>query len=279
MKILILLIFKNSQKWIYRFFDCIEYLLQSSQSFQDPQIQFSLSVIYGDDTDGTNEILIDKLDQIKSNYGINIVPKLISFPKSNRLDGIQRLVVLRNAFIYINDNFKNYDYVLSIDTDIIFDSNTIFKLIKDIQNPRLDNPGIIAPMVFIENFYTYMNSYFYDTFAFRIQDKMFSHIRPYVPIPISISPDQLKTVKTIINVDSVGSLYLAKSDIFTKYDIKYGTYLRKIDLNTQHPQRKYESEQVFFCENVKTKTPYNIYVDLNTKVYHINLQRYGMTWH
>lgn len=273
-KILILLIFKNSSKWIYRFFNRIEYILQLQNKNND--IQFSISTIYGDDDDGTSNILLNKLYSIEEIYGTKIFTKRITFPK--RLDGIQRLVILRNAFIYIDNdinNLQNYDYILSIDTDIIFDNNTIIKLIKDIENPNLDNPGIVAPMVFIEDYYSYMNSYFYDTFAFRIQDKMFSHTRPYIPIKL-FGKDRFKA---IISIDSVGCLYIAKTDIFTKYNVRYGTYLRKLDQNSQHPQRKFESEQVYMCEQVKQNTHYNIYVDFNAKVYHINLQKYGIAWH
>lgn len=262
--------FKNSRKWIYRFFNCIESLLQLQNEYNN--VQCSISVIYGDDTDGTSSILLDKLSSIENRYGTKITSKRITFPK--RLDGIQRLVTLRNAFLYIND-LRDYNYILSIDTDIIFDNNTIIRLIRDIQNPKLDKPGIVAPMVFIEDYYSHMNSYFYDTFAFIIQDKMFLHTRPYIPIKL-FGTDRFKSA---INVDSVGCLYLARTDIFTKYNVKYGTYLRKLDQNSQHPQRKYESEQVYMCENVKQNTPYNIYVDLNAKVFHINLQKYGMTWH
>lgn len=272
-KILICLIFKNSSKWIYRFLNCIEALLRLQNEYY---IQFSISAIYGDDTDGTSEILYNKLYSIEKRYGTKITSKKITFPK--RLDGILRLVTLRNAFLCINNEINNltdYDYLLSIDTDVMFDPNTIIKLIKDIQNPNLDNPGIVAPMVFIENYYSYMNSYFYDTFAFRIQDKMFIHQRPYIPIKLFVNDK----FKSLISIDSVGSFYITKTDIFTKYNVSYGTYLRKLDQNSQHPQRKYESEQVFMCEQVKQNTPYNIYVDLNAKVFHINLQKYGQSWH
>lgn len=262
--------FKNSQKWIHRFMNCIESTLQLQNEYDN--IQFSISVIYGDDDDGTSNILSNKLYSIENRYGTKITSNKITFSK--RLDGIQRLVTLRNAFLYIND-LKDYDYILSIDTDIMFDNHTIIKLIKYVQNPNLDNPGIVAPMVMIENYYSYGNNYFYDTYAFKIQDKSFLHTKPYIPIKL-FGKDK---IKSLISVDSVGSFYIAKSDIFTKYDVTYTTYLRKLDNNSQHPQRKYESEQVCFCENVKQKTPYNIYVDLNAKVYHINLQRFGLPWH
>lgn len=269
-KILILLLFKDSRKWIYRFLACIESLLQNGNR----DIEFVISVIYGDDTDGTSSILLNKLDSIEDRYGTKITSKRITFPQTKRLDSIQRLVTLRNAFLYIN-KLKDYDYILSIDTDIIFDDNTLVKLIKNMKDPKLDNPGIIAPMVFIENYGSYINSYFYDTYAFKMQDKSFLHTRPYIPVKL-FGPDKFKS---LIRVDSVGSFYLAKTDIFTKYDIKYGTYLRKLDNNSQHPQRKFESEQVFLCEQIKQKTSYNVYVDTSTKVYHINLQKYGITWH
>lgn len=269
-KILILLMFKDSQKWISRFFVCLDSILQLQKEYDN--IQFSISTIYGDDTDNTSDILLNKLESIKKKYGIKIISKRITFPK--RLDGIQKLVTLRNAFLYIN-NLEDYDYILSIDTDILFTDNTVIKLIKNIENPKLENPGMTAPMVFIEDYFSYGNNYFYDTLAYKIQEKNFLHTKPYVPIKL-FGNDRFKQ---IISVDSVGCMYLIKADIFTKYNIIYGTYLRKLDQNTIHPQRKYESEQVYLCEQIKLKTGYNIYVDLNAKVYHINLQKYGMSWH
>lgn len=265
-KILINLLFYNSRKWIHRFFDCVKRIYG-----EIPNVRFDLNVIYGDDTDGTSVILQKILDDIQSKYSTTVISKQITLP--NRLDGIQKLAILRNTFI--NDEISNYDYILSIDTDIFFEPLTLIRLINDIENPSLENPGIIAPMIFIEHYYSYVNSYFYDSLAFRIQGKMFNHTKPYIPIKLFEKDKQ----RQIIPVDSVGSFYIAKTDIFTKYDIRYSTYLRNLNgPNVPHPQRKYESEQVVFCNDVRDKG-YKIYVNLNAKVLHVNLQSYGIAWH
>ena len=265
-KILINLLFYNSIKWIHRFFECLE------KTYEIPDITFDLYVVYGDDTDGTSTILPKLLDDIQSKYDTKIIKRHVTLPK--RLDGIQKLVILRNSFI--TAELSDYDYILNVDTDIMYEPFTLVRLIKNMQNSTLENPGVIAQMVFIERYYAYVNSYFYDSLAFRVNGKMFYHTKPYLPIKLFGRDRQ----KQIIPVDSVGSFYLAKADIFTKYDIRYSTYLRNLtDPNIPHPQRKYESEQVVFCQQVTEKTDYKIYVDMNAKVFHINLQSYGMVWH
>lgn len=254
-------------KWIHRFFNCLEKTYEEISG-----ITFDMYVVYGDDIDGTSIILPKLLDGIQSKYGPKIIKKHITLPK--RLDSIQKLSILRNSFID-NDLYNKYDYILIIDTDVMFEPFTIMRLIKDIENPALENPGVVAPKTVIENYHSYGNDYFYDTYAFKVQDKSFLHTRPYIPVKL-FGKDRFKS---LIKIDSVGSFYLAKTDIFTKYDVKYGTYLRKLDQNSLHPQRLFESEQIYFCEQVKIKSPYNIYIDMNATVYHINLPKYGIVWH
>lgn len=254
--------FKNSNLWLSRFMECIKSLLENKTN----NIKYDISIIYSDSIDGTTEELKKFIHELDDT---NI--KLTHLNLPDRFDGIQKLAILRNTFLHIN-NLKKYDYMLVVDTDILFDCITISRLIKHIENPRLDSCGVIAPMIFIENHSSNIN-YFYDTFAYRIRDEIFSHKKPYVPIELH---KQTKH-KWIIEVDSVGSLYLIKTDIFTDYDIYYDTYIRNDTKN--HPQRIYESEQVVLCKNIKQKTPYKIYVDLSSKVYHINLESYGLKWH
>ncbi len=262
MKILIALLFKNSFLWLDRFMVCIEDLLKDYENNEN--IRFDFSVIYGDSTDPTDIEVKKRMEELKEKYLVGV--KIVHIPLPKRLDGIEKLAILRNASITIVD-IENYDYVLQIDTDIIFDHNSIDILIKDIEEGCDKKIGVIAPLVFIEGTKT-----FYDTWAFRMDGgKMF---RPDI-----INWPGLSNGK-IFEVDSVGTCCLIKSDIFWKWDIKYGTEERKAEERKKmHPQRRLESEQVVWCNRVREKTGYKIMVDSGIRIDHINLEKYGKRWH
>ncbi len=262
-KILVCLLFKNSNLWLSRFFDNVDTLIDNEYNKKN-NINYNLSIVYGTSNDGTEESLNDRIEKHKE---IAAITK-IDIP--NRFNHLERLAILRNTFLQIN-NTKKYDYLLMIDTDVMFETSTINHLLKLIQNSKLENIGIIAPMIFIEDYSIHKNNFFYDTLAYRINNLNFKHLKPYIP---NITENNDKH-KRIIEVDSVGSLYIMKSEIITSNkDVCYGTYL----INSQHESKKYESEQVYLCNQVRKKG-FKIYVDLNSKVYHINLEKYGLRWH
>ncbi len=264
-KILICLLFKNSNMWISRFFDNLDNLLISEFNHKN-NIEYNISIIYGTSNDGTEEALKNRIEKYKEIINL----RRMDIP--NRFNILEKLAILRNSFLHTND-LKKYDYLLMIDTDIMFDNSSINRLIRDIQNPKLDNPGIVAPMIFVEDYGLYKDTFFYDVFAYRIKGLNFKHIKPYIPVVLTNN----NKYKRIIEVDSVGSLYLMKSDIFngnSNKDIQYGTY----NVNTLYEDKKYESEQVYLCEQVR-RNGFKIYVDLNIKAFHINLEKYGLRWH
>lgn len=270
MKILICLMFRNSAMWIDKFTDCIVSLLREGKN---DNITYSLSILYGNSNDGTNEKLEIFKDLLSTRYkDVEVTLTRIDLP--DRFDVIQRLAILRNTFLNIHDTtLKQYDYLMHIDTDITFRPHIVKRLIKNIENPikGTENIGIVAPLIFVENVND-INGFFYDTFAFRLNKKLFLHKKPYVPVQLKKNKG-----KWLIEVDSVGTMYLMKTDIFYKYKITYGTHIR--DNTNEHPKRKYESEQVVFCNSVTQNTPYKVYVNLSLAVHHVNLEQYGLAWH
>lgn len=282
--ILICLLFKNGMLWLNRFINCINRLNELHEYI------FHFAVVYGDSKDGTdNEIKRIMTEMSYKGFDIN----LIHLPLPRRLSGMEKLSILRNVVIYTND-VKKYDYIISMDTDIIFDNHVINKLIYDMQtnttpDMKMSDIGIIAPLVLIDN----TNSIFYDTWAFRMKGYMFSSYKPYIPRRImkenpnflnnNIENNRYNNIEKgneLIEVDSVGSFYICKSDIFWKWNIIY--YTEKIldaNMREQHNHREYESEQVCFCNSVRKKTGYKIYIDYGLNVYHINLNVYGLEWH
>lgn len=261
MKILICLLFKNSILWLDRFLNCLNSLIENKPN----DIEYNINIIYGDSNDGTDLEVKNRMDELRRKY--TCIIKMVHMPLPRRLDGLEKLGILRNASIMMCD-IAEYDYVLNIDTDVIFGYENIERLVRDIEDDNNKSSiGIIAPLVFIEN-----SGVFYDTFAFRMEGKMFrSDIRPDL---------LLSKFGGIFEVDSVGTCYICRSDIFWKWDIKYGTELRKKDENTKiHPNRKMESEQVVFCNRVREITGYRICVDPDIRVEHVNLEKYGKKWH
>lgn len=262
-KILICLLFKNSNLWLDRFFSCVENLIYNENNKKN-NLEYELSIIYGNSNDGTEESLKNKTEKLMNN---NVKVNIIKIDIPNKFNRLEKFAILRNMFLNIN-NLEEYKYLLMIDTDVMFELRVILKLIQDIENPKLETCGIIAPMIFIEDYRIYQNSFFYDTLAYRIKGLNFKHERPYIPIILN----EDDKYKKIIEVDSVGSLYIIRADILMKGGIYYGTYLKNIT------KEKYESEQVFICERVR-QNGFKVYIDMNLKVYHINLEKYRMKWH
>jgi hypothetical protein len=262
-KILICLLFKNSNLWLDRFFDCIESLIFNEYNKKN-NLEYEISIIYGSSNDGTEENIILRTQHLINN---NIKVNILKFNPPDKFKTLERLAILRNIFLQTN-SINKYDYLLMMDTDIIFEPRVIIKLIKDIENPKLESCAIIAPMIFIEDYGFHKNDFFYDILAYRIKGLNFKHNRPYIPIVLNGD----NKYKRIIEVDSVGSLYLMKTSIMNKNDVHYGTYIKNVT------EQKHESEQVYLCEKVR-QNGLKIYVDLNLKVFHINLEKYGMKWH
>ena len=126
-KILICLLFKNSNMWLSRFFDNIDNLLNSEFNKKN-DIEYNMSIIYGTSNDGTEETLKRRIKNYKE------ITNLIKTDIPSRFNVLEKLAILRNSFLHTKD-LKKYDYLLMIDTDIMFDVSAINRLIRDIQNP------------------------------------------------------------------------------------------------------------------------------------------------
>lgn len=288
-KILVCLLFKDSILWLDRFFGCINSLFVN----KPVGVEYGLSVVYGDSIDGTDDIVKSKIEDIRNKYRVQI--NLFNLSMPGRLDGLEKLATLRNSCIGLS-NISGYDYVLMVDTDIMFCSYIVEKFLWIME--RKKDIGVMAPMVMIENFRTFANTYFYDRYAFRIGGKLFEHLPPYLPIEAikkfrSLNNKDVKINDLIdgkmVELDSVGSIYLCRSDIYWKHDIKYATEEREDwkEYNSKYSKlkvipfshRKYESEQVYWCNKVREKTGYKICIDSSIKVYHVNLEPFGLEWH
>jgi len=142
---------------------------------------------------------------------------------------------------FIADIYKDFqeliteDYFLLLDTDI-----------ADIPNDYIErllsyNKSIIAPYVWVSR----TPKIFYDTYIFRYKGCRF---HPYYPPGLD---------RDIIEVDSVGTTYLVKRDIFLK-----GQY------NNPHPHLN-------FCSSLR-KQGIKIYATSQVEVWHEDLERLGI---
>ena len=140
----------------------------------------------------------------------------------------------------IDQYLKDEDYVFWIDSDILVGAKALRQLLSD-------SVPIVAPMVMIENTET-----FYDTLAFRKNGEKFTPGHPYFAA----------LTLGITQVDSVGGCYLVDASAY-----KAGARYTGGD-----------SENVGFCLSAKEKG-FLSYLDMELRVQHINLEKYGVAWH
>ncbi|MDD3474283.1 MAG: hypothetical protein PHP08_00085 [Candidatus Dojkabacteria bacterium] len=272
--ILICSLFKDSTLYIDTFLKNIENLTKYSNT---KNYKIDLNFIEGNSTDDTFMKLTKWLknftkDQDKTNHIIN----KINLPSN--IHRFTSLAILRNMLIKYG--LKHHDYVLMIDSDTLFDSTLLHQLIESIETNQCD---VIAPMPFIQNFRTHNNDYFYDTLAFIDNNNInFGHLYPY---------SAELTKKNLIKMTSVGTCYLARAEIFnindfSNYNITkcYKELANKEPLtydsiNTEHHNNdNMISEQISFFKKLK-KHGYQVYVDTNIKILHVNLEELGLSWH
>lgn len=263
--ILICSAFKDSEKFIDRFLNNLLNLIAYSKTKHDIELCF----IEGNSTDFTALRIKNWLQSLPED--INYKYKNLHI--SSKTERFTALSIMRNMLIKIG--LKNYhNYVLMIDSDTIFEPSLIEKLITSIEENQCD---VIAPLVFIENFKEHSNDYFYDTLAYiDINGINFKHLYPY----------SKETKTDIIKANSVGTCYLIKADIYNINDFKDFNIIKCYNESMSKPLILYEgvednkpiSEQISFFKKLKRKG-YQIYIDKNIKILHVNLEKLGLKWH
>lgn len=276
--ILVCSLFKNSEKYLDRFLDSLEYNIDYiyNDKYDVDKIDIELCFIEGSSEDNTFSVLKKFCKNIKDRYGIKYILEKNNINQS--LERFDKLAILRNMLIKLGLKSK-HDYVLFIDSDIIFDKDIIIKLVNSIEKNKVD---VVAPMITIEKFRTYDNDYFYDQLAYVDRNgNNFTHHFPYIPI------DNIDIKKIIhkepIDMQSVGACYLAKSELFNLNDFQSFNitkcYREVKNKNIYIYSGNGKSEQVRFFENLKGNKENKIILDPGIKVLHINLENIGLKWH
>jgi hypothetical protein len=282
--ILICSLFKDSEKYINRFLTSLGHNIDYIYHNQgNNKIEIELCFIEGSSKDNTLDILKKFCRNMKEKYDIRYVIEKNDINQS--IKRFDRLAILRNMLIKLGLKNK-HDYVLLVDSDIIFDRDLIIKLVDSIEKNKAD---VVAPLITIENFRTYDNDYFYDTLANIYDNKneniSFTHTFPYI-LQKNL---ETKIAKKIISgepldMQSVGTCYLAKSELFNLNDFQsfniIKCYREMKNKNICSYSGNGKSEQVRFFENLKNNDKESkIILDPTIKVLHINLEKIGLQWH
>lgn len=258
-KLLIISMFKNSNMWAKNIILNLHNICRFNDTLYNNDINkldINFSFIDGKSEDGTYYTLTNYCN----NENMSNV-RLLTFENENfpidpkdPFARFKKLATIRNNAIEKstkNLSLKDEDYILFADSDIKFKYDVVHELIKDMRNCGAD---IIAPMICIENFRQFGNTYFYDTLAFRwIDGKNFDHTSVYARNIDMNNPRE---------VSSVGSFYI----------MKY-----KVAKNVRYTGEK-DSEQVEFCNNARSQG-FRIFISPRLTVLHINLDDYGIKWH
>ncbi len=305
--LLVCSMFKNSSLWLNEFFESIENMYYYND-ISDNLLKIRFAFLDSDNIDETTKIL--NTYRISSSI-LNIWYKKynINNTENNRF---KKLAELRNYLlsesikgIYEN-KLNDEDLVLFIDSDIKFNKDVVHKLIEYMKKCNAD---IIAPMIYIDNYKNKLDTYFYDTLAFRdINGNKFEHYSPYLPKyidhNINVHDNKLKYEKykqdsKLIELKKMSQTLNNKSKkgkIETEFEYKnIGEYVNldipievssvgsfylmkyKVLKNTKYTGNS-DSEQVEFCNNARSNG-YKIFVSPKLSVLHVNLEKYGMTWH
>ena len=224
--------------------NCLDRFLNEIDKLNYPKEFTTYAFLTGNNDDNTFETLteFESTHQGDSSKG---KVWLKGFDLDTNGTRFSRLATLRNMLI--DQALENEDYVLMIDSDIVHIPEN---LIPELMNVK--EAEVVAPLIFIDNFREFGNTFFYDDLAF-IKDRInFDHHYPYVP-----GYHELPT--SPVFVDSVGACYLVDSGVF-----RVGArYVANDDV----------SEQVTFCEEVR-RHGFRVAVHPQLRVLHTNGGKY-----
>lgn len=240
-KLLVVSIFKNSNRWIGKVLQCMNGLYRFNQIIDDEhKLDINFSFIDENSSDGTFATLEN---YSREGYILNIqLRNFVQYDNTSIIEDkyaeYKRLANVRNYAIEqstIGFSLSDDDYILFSDNDVKFDENVVHELIKDMEDCHAD---IIAPMIYIKD----KDTYFYDTVSYNLLNG--SHISYFAPYNIDMDrPNEM---------GSVGSFYI----------MKY-----KVAKNVRY-SGEYGSEQIEFCNRARSQG-FKIFVDPRLSVFHI----------
>lgn len=267
--VLICSLFKDSKWHMDKFLGCITKVHREG-------LNIELCFIEGNSTDNTwDELMKWKKEFEGLRLGIKCLIEKLDINEYGVGGRFDRLGLLRNMLIKMGLRGK-HDYVLMVDSDVVFDEDLLLRLIESIEKTGSD---VMGCMVMIENFRTFGNDYYYDTLAYVGSDgNKFVHYFPY-----SLGNIDKVSKRECLEMRSVGTCYLVKGDVYNLGDLSgFGVVkcYKEVERGKKiviYDGRK-KSEQIRWCDSVRD-AGYKVMIDSGVKVLHVNLEKYGRKWH
>lgn len=237
-KILITSILRNDARFIDNYYLRIKDLVKKF-----PEYDFYVSIYENDSNDGTKQKLLSKDFSMFS--GFSIISENINTPffgSTKDEERVKNLSIARNKSLLGGDFLNIVDYILVIDIDIDFKSETFEKIIE-FKNLEKDFDVVSATSI--------KRGELYDQWATRMGPEYSSDIKEYY--------EKNKKEKY--------SKYYSVSNGFCFYKsrpFKDGVRFGYINLVTGKP----DCEMVVVCQSLHKNGYHNIYMLHNTQVFH-----------
>lgn len=237
-KILISSILRNDVRFIDNYYLRIKDLVKKF-----PEYDFYLSIYENDSSDGTKQKLLGK--DFSAFSGFSIVSENINTPffgSTKDEERVKNLSLARNKSLLGGDFLNIVDYVLVIDIDIDFKTETFEKIIQ-FKNIEKDFDVVSATSI--------RRGELYDQWATRMGPEYSSDIKEYY------EKNKKDKYAKYYSVSSGFCLYKAKP-------FKDGVRFGYINLVTNKP----DCEMVVICQELHKKGSHNIYMRHDAQVFH-----------
>lgn len=236
MNIAIVSYFHNSKNYLYRYLSQVDAL---SELLEDRGDKLTLVLGYGDDTDGTRQLLHE---EAHGPYGVELVDVTHGGKVYGSVVDKVRFKQLAGIVNKLWDNIpEETDIVGYIESDLTWKPEALLRLIEGVTSlsDALQAPTLLSPLIMTAEG---EKSTFYDTWAFRHNGRSFRARWPY--------HTQMRSAPEYLEMDSVGSCFFTQAELARKLD---------------WPE---EDVIVGLCRKAR-ELGANVLLDTRTEVYHL----------
>jgi hypothetical protein len=240
--VLICSIMRNCEKTIYRYYEQIKSVVQTF-----PDINFSLSIYENDSTDNTPAIL-SSLDWTFINKRHIVSDKIgtKSYGSVKEQDRVVNLANARNKAIYDSGMLDDSDYVLFVESDVIYQPTDVGELIYFKEKAELPEVDIVSSISLQE----------FDG-RFKLYDSWGTRRFMEEEIGRPFPKWHKKTFDKYYGTFNCLCLY--RSHPF-KHNIKFHWYNERT--------KKFDNDTMVLCENFRLHGYDQIYINYNSRCYH-----------
>ena len=187
MKILFGSIVRDGESYLPRYFEQLRSLTSD--------YEIGLAICEGDSTDNTLAVLSHA--QVNETFNLYLYKYSHNGPKFGSVDNAERWFNIAKTWNYMLDNcnkFNEYDYFCYMEADLIWNKETIDKLVEG-----MEEFDCVSPMSMLGE------NWFYDTWGYRSNGLNFAATYPYHPY--------FNDCLRYMPLDSAGSCILMKSEV------------------------------------------------------------------